>query len=133
MDKAHPFGIGFVSVSVPISDWWGNSHSIRQKKLETRNATNQLADNSELLVIGMQKAWDDLEEAYRQLLIAHNSIEQSTENLRLNQNYYRAGTVTMSDLLDAQSLYQQSRDKYADAYAQLRIRAVEYRQATGQE
>jgi hypothetical protein len=39
----------------------------------------------------------------------------------------------MSDLLDAQSLYQQSRDKYADAYAQLRIRAVEYRQATGQE
>jgi outer membrane protein TolC len=133
MDKAHPFGVGFVSVSVPLSDWWGNSHSIRQKKLETKNACNQLADNSQLLVIGMQKAWDDLEEAYRQLLIAHNSIEQSTENLRLNQDYYRAGTSTMSDLLDAQSLYQQSRDKYADAYAQLRIRAVEYRQATGQE
>lgn len=117
MDKAHPFAIGFVTVSVPISDWWGDSHAIKKQKLEVKNAENRLADNSELLVIAMQKAWTDLQDSYKQILIATKSIEQSTENLRLNEDYYRAGTTTMSDLLDAQSMFRQSHDKYADAYA----------------
>lgn len=79
----------------------------------------------------MQKAWIDLQDAYKQILIARTSIEQSTENLRLNNDYYSAGTSTMSDLLDAQTMFQQSRDKYVDAYAQFRIKTVEYLQATG--
>lgn len=131
MDKSHPFAIGFVSVSIPISGWWGGSHSIKRQNLQVMNAENMLADNSELLLIGMQKAWADLQDAYKQILIAYNSIEQSSENLRLNEDYYRAGTTTMSDFLDAQAMFQQSRDKYVDAYAQLRIKTVEYLQLTG--
>ena len=96
-----------------------------------KNAENQLADNSELLVIAMQKAWTDLQDAYKQILIARTSIEQSTENLRLNKDYYYAGTSTMSDLLDAQTLFQQSRDKYVETYAQFQIKTVEYLQTTG--
>lgn len=131
MDKSHPFAIGFVSVSVPLSGWWGGSREIKRQKLQVVNAENLLADSSERLVIGMQKAWTDLQDAYKQILIARMSIEQSTENLRLNEDYYRAGTVTMSDLLDAQTLFQQSRDKYVDAYARFRVKTVEYLQATG--
>ena len=131
MDKSHPFAVGFVSVSVPLSGWWGGSHAIKKQKLQVMNAENRLADNSELLVIAMQKAWTDLQDAYKQILIAHKSIEQSTENLRLNEDYYHAGTTTMSDLLDAQTLFQQSRDKYVETYAQFQIKTVEYLQATG--
>lgn len=131
MDKSHPFAIGFVSVSVPISGWWGGSHAIKKQNLQVKNAENQLADSSELLVIAMQKAWADLQDAYEQILIARTSIEQSEENLRLNEDYYHAGTSTMSDLLDAQSLFQQSRDKYIETYAQFQIKVVEYLQATG--
>lgn len=125
------YAIGFVSVSVPISGWWGGSHSIKKQKLQVESAENQLADSSELLVIAMQKAWTDLQDAYKQILIARNSIEQSTENLRLNENYYHAGTTTMSDLLEAQTLFQQSRDKYIETYAQFQIKTVEYLLATG--
>jgi hypothetical protein len=39
----------------------------------------------------------------------------------------------MSDLLEAQSLYQQSRDKLVDAYSQYKIKILEYKQATAQE
>ena len=131
MDKSHPFAIGFVSVSVPLSGWWSGSHAIKKQKLQVKNAENRLIDNSERLVIGMQKAWTDLQDAYKQILIARSSIEQSTENLRLNGDYYQAGTVTMSDWLDAQTLFQQSRDKYVDAYAQFRIKILEYLQVTG--
>lgn len=132
MDHSHPFALGFVSVSVPLSGWWGGSHAIKKQKFQLRNAENQLADNSELLVIRMQKAWNDLEDAYKQILIARSSIEQSTENLRLNEDYYRAGTTTMSDLLDAQTLFRQSHDKYVEAYSLYNLKILEYRQATGQ-
>lgn len=130
-DHSHPFALGFVSVSVPLSGWWGGSHAIRRQKLQIRSAENRLTDSSERLVIGMRKAWADLQDAYKQMLIAHRSIGQSTENLRLNEDYYRAGTVSMSDLLEAQSLFRQSRDQYAEAYAQFRVKRVEYLQATG--
>ena len=132
MDHSHPFGIAFATVSVPLSGWWGGSHAIKKQKLQLRNAENQLADKSELLVIRMQKAWNDLEDAYKQILIARSSIEQSTENLRLNEEYYRAGTTTMSDLLDAQAMFRQSHDKYVEAYSQYNLKILEYRQVTGQ-
>jgi outer membrane protein TolC len=133
MDKDHPFGVAFVSVSVPISGWWGGSHAIKQRKAQTIIAQQTRDDASELLQINMQHLWDDVKDSYQQILIAHNSIEQSAENLRLNRNHYNAGMITMSDLLEAQSLYQQSRDKLVDAYSQFRIKTLEYKQATAQE
>ena len=131
LDNNHTFGMVFASVSVPISDWWGGSHAIKRRKIEQQKAEEQLADNSELLKIRMQKAWNDVEEAYQQLAIAQRSIEQAEENLRLNRDYYRAGTSKMSDLLEAQLLYQQSCDKHTDAVADYQNKLLEYRQAVG--
>ena len=130
LDRDESFGLVFASVSVPLSGWWGGSHAIKRQKLQVKNAENELTDKSELLVIRMQQIWNDLENAYKQLGIAHNSIEQATENLRLNNDYYQAGTTNMSDLLKAQSLYQQSKDRYVDAYSQYQTKILEYRLAT---
>ena len=132
LEKDHSFGMVFATVSVPISDWWGASHAIKRKKLEQQQAQEQLYDNAELLKIRMQSAWNNLEESYQQLQLAQLSIEQSEENLRLNRDYYNAGISKMSDLLEAQMLYQQSCDKRTDAFADYQNKLLEYRQATGQ-
>ena len=71
-------------------------------------------------------------EARQQLDIACRSIEQAEENLRLNRDYYRAGTSKMSDLLEAQLLYQQTLDHRTDAYAELQNKLLDYRQSIGQ-
>ena len=132
MENNHSFGMVFATVNVPITDWWGGSHAIKRRKIEHQKAQEQLADNSQLLQIRMQNAWNGVEESRQQLLLAQRSIEQAEENLRLNRNYYRAGTSRMSDLLEAQLLYQQSRDKYTDAFADYQNKLLEYRQASGQ-
>lgn len=132
-DRDHHVGVGFATISIPISDWWGGSQSIKKQKLNACNAENTLADQSEVLLIGIAHIWNSLQEAYRQIHIAINSIEQATENLRLQTDYYRTGLCTLSDLLDAQTLYQQSHDKYMEAYAQYALKKREYLQATGQE
>ena len=131
MENDRSFGMVFATVSVPISDWWGGSHAIKRKKIEQLQAEEQLADNSELLKIRMQNAWNSVVESYQQLQIAQRSIEQAEENLRLNRDYYKAGTSKMSDLLEAQLLYQQSLDRRTDAYAEYQNKLLEYRQATG--
>ena len=121
----------FATVSVPISDWWGGSHAIKRRKLEHQKAVEQLNDNAQLLQIRMQNAWNGVEESYQQLQIAQRSIEQAEENLRLNRDYYRAGTSRMSDLLEAQLLYQQACDKHTDAFADYHQKLLDYRQAAG--
>ena len=121
--------VGMLNVSIPIS--WKAPFSVRKYKLRHQNAVTEFNNGSEQLMIRMQKAQIDLSNAYQQALIARNSIEQSEENLRLNEQYYKAGTSSMSDLLQAQQLYQQSCDKYAEAYSKYEISKTEYLQATG--
>lgn len=131
MDKDHSFWIGSVTISVPLSGWWGGSHDMKKQKLQLRNAENHMTDQSELLVIRMKNTWNNLTDAYKQVEIAIESIGQATENLRLQTDYYTAGTCTMSDLLEAQALYQQSRDRYVESYAQYEVKKREYLLATG--
>lgn len=132
LDNNHTFGMVFATVSVPISDWWGGSHAIKRKKIEHQKAQEQLVDNAQLLQIRMQNAWNGVEEAYQQLLLAQRSIEQAEENLRLNRNFYTAGTTKMSDLLEAQMLYQRACNMRTDAFADYQNKLLEYRQAIGQ-
>ena len=132
MDKSHSFWLGFATVSIPLSGWWGGSHEMKKQRLAVRNAENTLQDNSQLLVIGMENKWNDMNDAYRKIGIAMESIAQAEENLRLHDDYYRAGTATMSDLLEAQTLYQNSRSAYVEAYAGYQIKKREYLNATGQ-
>ena len=132
LDNNRTFGMIFATVSVPISDWWGGSHAIKRTKIEYQKAIDEQRDKAELLKIRMQNAYNNVVEARQQLDIAQRSIEQSEENLRLHRNFYKAGTTKMSDLLEAQLLYQQALDRRTDAYADLQNKILEYRQATGQ-
>ena len=131
MDKSQSNLMGMFTVSVPISSWWGGSHDMKRQKLQVANSENEKRDKGELLMVKMRKAWNDMNDAYKQVAIARESIAQSEENLRLNTDYYQAGTATMSDLLDAQTLYQQSRDKYVESFTNYEVKKREYLQATG--
>lgn len=131
LDNNQHFGMVFATVNIPISDWWGNGYAVKRKKIEQQQAISQLKDNSEMLQIRMQKSWNDVMEAQQQILLAKQGLEQATENLRLNRTFYKAGTAKMSDLLEAQLLYQQCCDKQTDAEANYHQKLLDYRLATG--
>ena len=131
LDTDHSFGMIFASVSVPLTDWWGGSHAIRKQKLQLKAAEYTRQDTNEKLLLQMQKLWNELEEAYEQAKISEESVKTAEENVRLSTDYYQVGTETLSDLLNAQSLLQQSRDQYTDDYTNYLIKRTEYLQATG--
>ena len=133
MDKGVNRGLLLAQVSIPISQWWGGSHAVKRKKIAVQQAQEELENNRQLLLINMQAKWNALDAAKKQLDIARQRIEQAEENLRIQTNCYKAGTLTMSDLLQAQTQSQQTRDRFTEAYTNLQLKALEYRQATGQQ
>lgn len=126
------FGSVFVAVNIPISDWWGGSHAIRRSRLQLQSARTQREDLTQMLELQLTDYWDKLTAAQRKLEIARLSITQSEENLNMNRNFYRAGTSTITDLLDAQMLYRKSCDEFSEAYFDYCKCRADYLAATSQ-
>jgi outer membrane protein TolC len=131
LQQNHGFWIGVVALQIPISGWWGGSHAVKRKAVQLENARIKLQSDGEMLQIGMMDAWNNLTSSYRKITTATDAIVQSSENLRLNEQYYQAGTATISDLLDAQLLYKKATDQYISAYSDFRVRRCEYLKSIG--
>lgn len=131
LEQGHNFGALMLAINIPISGWWGGSHAIKRKELAVKNAQLELDNLSDMLQINMQNKWDELTAAHRKMEIASQAIDQSAENLRLNREFYDAGTGTITELLDAQTLNQEAKDKYIAAYGTFRSALAEYLSATG--
>ena len=81
--------------------------------------------------VDIETKWNNLSEAYLQIDLARRSVASATENLRLNRNSYEAGTVPLTDLLDAQT--QLRRDRYTEACTAYSNARTAYRQAVGEQ
>ena len=122
--------VGLATVSIPISEWWGGSHAIRKAQMAAQQSRNTLQDVRQKLQIDILSAWNNLREAYAQIQIAQRSTEQADENLRLSRNQYDAGTLSLTDLLDAVTLYTQSHSRLDTACADYQARIAEYLRKT---
>lgn len=133
LDKDVDFGIAFATVSIPISSWWGGSYAVRREKLNQEKAENQRQDMIEKMAVEIESKWDGLLASHQQINVARKSIDSATENLRISNDYYKAGTIALSDVLDAQTMLQQSRDQYVDACTTYYLRLSAYLLATGRK
>jgi outer membrane protein len=129
--KDRSLGMVFGTVSIPISSWWEASHSLSERSVKEQIAKNNLKDNSELLLLQMQKAWQEYSDAYKQVLLSEEVKAQAEENLKVNQDSYNNGMTSVSDLLEAQVLQQQMNDQLTDAKASYRSKQITYLQVTG--
>lgn len=131
LGKSTNHGVIFATVSIPISDWWGGSHALKKKRIEERKAINEKEDLSGQLVLKMQQTWSSLQEAEKQISLANSAVKQASENVRMNRDYYNAGTSPISDLLDAQTLYRQSYNRLTTAQINYKLKLSDYLFASG--
>lgn len=73
------------------------------------------------LVIPISDWWGGSHAIKRSKL--NHQIAKNT-NLRLNEGYFKAGTVTVTDLLKAQTLFRQAKDQYVDAGGLYKIEEI---------
>ncbi|HLP15042.1 MAG TPA: TolC family protein, partial [Bacteroidota bacterium] len=129
--KARTFGMVFGTLSIPISDWWGAAHTLSERKVKEEMAENTMKDNAELLLLQMEKSRQDLSDAYKQVLLSEEAKAQAEENLKVNYDSYRNGVSSVSDLLEAQALVQQTVDHFTEAKSNYLMKKIMYLQATG--
>jgi multidrug efflux pump subunit AcrB/outer membrane protein TolC len=123
--------LGIVNLSVPISDWWGGSHKLKQHKLKEEKAKANLDETAELLALQVEQSYNELQEYEFQVRLSEKSIEQAQENLKVTEDNYRVGAIGISDLLEAQALFQSATDNLTDAKCNYQIKLAKYRQAIG--
>lgn len=130
MEKNQGNLVGLATLSVPVSGWWSGTHAVRKARLKLEQDRNTLNDANEKLKIDIIASWNNLQEAYAQIEIARRSVRQADENLRLSRDQYDAGTLGMTDLLDAITLYTQSHNSLLTACAEYQSRLAEYQRKT---
>jgi len=121
----------FASLSIPISDWWGGSHKIKQQQIKIEKAKNKLTETAELLALQIEQSKNELQESFDQIQLAKKSVEQATENLKVTDDNYRSGNISISDLLEAQALIQSSNDNLTNSKCNYQISMSKYMQAVG--
>ena len=121
----------FASLSIPISDWWGGSHKLKQQNLKIEKARNKLSETSELLMLQINQADNEVKESFDQVQLAQKSVEQAQENLKVTNDNYRSGNISISDLLEAQALFQSSNDNLTNSRCNYQIAMSKYLQAIG--
>ncbi|HOH84706.1 MAG TPA: TolC family protein, partial [Bacteroidales bacterium] len=128
MEKNNTNAVVFASVSVPISGWWEAMHTLKKQKIQQQIVENERNDKNELLLLQMQQAWNAVEEAYSQIQLAKEAMNEARQNLKVTTDYYRSGMKTISEVLEAQTLLQQAGNLYTDQAVQFRIRLTAYLQ-----
>jgi multidrug efflux pump len=123
--------MAFGTVTIPLTDWWGGSYSLKEHKLKEQIAQNNADYTTQMLNLQIEKAWTDLQESYQQIKIAEESIKLAEDNLKITSDNYHAGTVGISDLLEAQAILQNSQDNLTEARCSYQVKMAQYLQATG--
>ena len=131
MNKTTNNALGMINLNIPITDWWAGSHKIKRQQIEVEQAESSLQENTEMLVLQIRQAADEVEETHYQIEVSKVSVEQAMENLRISQDQYKAGLIGISDLLEAEAIVQQAKDNLIDAHCQFRIKLAKYKLMTG--
>ena len=124
-------GSVMLSVSVPIWNWGEGAKKVKQAKLDVVNAQLDLQRNQRLLSIQARSAVKNVQNGYLQVQTAELGAKQGDENLRVMQDRYDNSMSTLTDLLDAQSQWQQAQSNLIEAQTQYKIYQTEYLQAVG--
>lgn len=121
-----------LNVSVPLYHFGEARNKVRAARMEAEQTRLEQQDLMEQMQLEATREGNNLDEALLELDITTRSLEQAAENLRAAQKSYAAGMEPLSDLLEAQTLYQQSLARQAEARCQASLSFARYRKATGQ-
>ena len=125
-------GIAMLAVKIPIFHWGESRKKLRKARYELDNSQLELQRNMRLMSIEAQQAIQNVEDGYRMIHTAESGLRQAEENLRVMRNRYASAMSPLTDLLDAQSQWQQAQSNLIEAQTQYMIYRTDYLRATGQ-
>ncbi len=124
-------GFAMLAVSIPIFKWGQGFNKVRRAKLDVENAVLDIQKNSRLIELEARQAALNLSDSYNLIEAARDGMTDAAENLRVYENRYGASMCPLSDYLDAQFQWQQSKSNLIEAVTRFHIAETDYLRATG--
>ena len=122
---------GGVVLSVPLYHFGTNIQKVKAARLKLQMAQEEQADKQEMMMLELQQAANNLDEARLEVLLAEKSMAQAEENRQLSEKQYRAGMETLSNCLEAQAAWQKASESLVDAQFRRYLAIVDYRRSAG--
>ncbi|MFA7583448.1 MAG: TolC family protein [Proteiniphilum sp.] len=120
-----------VSFSIPLFHWGEGRNKVRGAKAESRMAALHRDDLAEKMELEIQQALHFYNESKARVTLTTRSLAQAEENMRESSDRYETGMETLSDLLEAQTIWQQAHSELIQAKSAFQIAETRYLKAAG--
>lgn len=94
-----------VQVSIPVFDFGHRINKIKSAKAQYAQTQAERKDTNEKFMLEMSQSFNNLDEALLERKLAESSVVSAEENLRTSRLQYEKGVETLSDHLEAQTLW----------------------------
>ena len=118
-------------VQVPVWNWFEGKYKVNAAKTATAMAQMELADAQEKIDLQVAQSRFKVKEAYKRLSMAEKNIKSAEENLRCAQVGFREGVMESTDVLAAQTAWQQAQSQKIDAEVSMKLSQVNLQKALG--
>jgi len=108
-------GIAFAFITIPLTKWGETSHQLKQYDLRIRQAEMMQSDLSAKMNLQNLQAYNKMTEAAKLAEQHRSAAELAQDNYNLALMNYRAGVMTMSELLEAEALLMLAQNSLTDA------------------
>ncbi|WP_375417159.1 TolC family protein [uncultured Hymenobacter sp.] len=131
-DRNYTPTYALLSVNLPLVHWKENRLLETQRRYQAQASQADLAEARQQVELEVSRDLLRLNQAARRIELQRLTVAQAQENLRLNDNRFRAGLLSLVDLLEAQTISQRAAAELVDAKAEYRIAEAALVQATGE-
>jgi len=120
-----------VGLKVNLFDGMATTSRQRQAVRMLEKEKDRLRSLEEALLLEAHTAQNDLAVASERIKMTKTAITQSEENLRINNDRYKAQVGTATEVIDAQTLLSQARSDHYQALFDLQVARARVRRAIG--
>jgi outer membrane protein len=101
--------IFFVGVNWQVWENGSRKAAVRQAEIAAQKTQSEIGELARSLDIRVDEAWRDFTQALREADTARTNVTAAEENLRIEEDQYKAGLARTIDVLDAESVLAESR------------------------
>ena len=120
-----------VQLNVPLWNWGAAQSKLKQAQLRVQAARSDLTLAQRQLQASISTFHREAEIARDQVASLRESLDLSTESLRLTLLRYQAGEVSVLEVVDAQTTLIQARNAYDDGLVRYRVALAALQTITG--
>jgi len=119
------------SVKIPLFHWGEGMKKISTAKIDKEMSELELEKNKQLLQLEAEQSRLNLQLARERIQINITALEQAEENLRVARDNYELGMETITELLIAQTQWQQAFSELIDSKTDFKMKETAWLKATG--